>query len=117
MSRLDEVPPNAFGDGVERPHWGWWLSIIAGMSLTAALACDGGAYAWWSEHVTALFSRPLLIGIFIGAVALHVGEALYAYAIAPAAGQVASRWGWTLQTLTLGFPSLRLLLRRRAARP
>lgn len=114
MSRLDEGP-KAFGDGVERPHWGWWLSIISGMSLLTVLACDGDAYSWWSEHVTTLLSRPLLVGILIVAVALHVGEALYAYSIAAAAGQVASRWGWTLQTLTLGFPSLRLLLRRRAA--
>lgn len=116
MSRLDEVPPTAFGDGVERPHWGWWVSIILGMSLTTVLACDDRAYAWWSEHVTTLFPRPLLVGIFAFAWALHIGEALYAYSIAPAAGQVASRWSWTLQTLTLGFPSLRLLLRRRAAR-
>jgi hypothetical protein len=102
-------------NGVERPHWGWWVSIIAGMSLTTVLACSDAAYGLWSERVTTLFSRPLLVGIFVGAVALHVGEALYAWRIAPAAGATDHRLGWALQTLTLGFPSLRLLLARRRA--
>jgi hypothetical protein len=112
MTPLEQAPP----DGVERPHWGWWLAIVGGMSLLAVLAGDDRAYALWSEHVTTLFSRQLLVGILVVAVGLHIGEASYAYKIAGSAGQVASRWGWTLQTLALGFPSLRLLLRRRAAR-
>lgn len=101
-------------DIVERPHIGWWLSIIGGLGLTAALALSDGAFVWWSESVTTALSRDLLRGIFYVAAFLHVFEGSYAFLLAKKLG-LASAPGWGLQTFILGFPSLRLLLRRRAA--
>jgi hypothetical protein len=45
--------------------------------------------------------------VFVVSVALHLGEAWYARRLAGGAR------GWFLQTLVLGYPSLRLLRRRR----
>lgn len=101
-------------DIVERPHVGWWISIIGGLGLTAALALSDGAFAWWSATVTTALSRELIRGIFYGAAFLHVFEASYAFSVAKKLG-LASAPGWGLQTFILGFPSLRLLLKRRVA--
>jgi Transmembrane protein 254 len=46
---------------------------------------------------------------FWGGVALHVGEAAYAYVTASRAGFTRSAPKWALQTLAVGFPSLRAL--------
>jgi hypothetical protein len=46
---------------------------------------------------------------FWGGVALHVGEAAYAYAEAKRAGFTRAAPKWALQTLAVGFPSLRAL--------
>ncbi len=82
------------------------------MSLLAVLALWDGAYAWWAAQVTTLFPQPLLRVLLLGAVAAHVGEGLYAYRLAARLGLAQSQRGWLVQTLILGFPSLRLLLRR-----
>jgi hypothetical protein len=101
---------------VERPHLGWWVSILLGMGLTSTLACSEQAYALWAEHVTGLLPRSLIQKIFAVAWLLHVGEALYARKLAKELdySDEATR-GWTFQTFLLGFPSLSKLLRRRAA--
>lgn len=107
--------PAQLADRVDRPHWAYWTSILFGMSLLALLALHDDTYAAWCTHVTTVFSRPLLRVLLIGAVAAHVGEAAYAYSLASRARLLNTRIGWTLQTLVLGFPSLRLLLRRARA--
>jgi Ca2+/H+ antiporter len=58
--------------------------------------------------------QPLLLGVLVAALVAHVGEALHAAKLAQALGSTAVA-GWALQTLLLGYPSLRLLLRRRAS--
>ena len=82
------------------------------MTLLGTLAFSQPFFTWWTTHLFRLPPMPVLVGIFIVAVALHVGEALYAFRVARAGSAPASAPGWMLQTLILGFPSLRLLLRR-----
>ncbi len=103
-------PPPA--DHVERPHVFWWSSILFGMSLLAVLALSDGAYALWESRVTTWLPQSLLRLILVAAVAAHIGEGLYAYRLAGRLGLQRSQLGWGMQTLVLGFPSLRLLLRR-----
>lgn len=103
-------PPRA--DHVERPHVFWWSSILFGMSLLALLALSDGAYALWESRVTTWLPQSLLRVVLCAAVAAHIGEGLYAYRLAGRLGLQRSQLGWGMQTLVLGFPSLRLLLRR-----
>jgi hypothetical protein len=105
----------AGSDTVDRPHVGWWVSVVGGMVLTGVLAFHPGAYAEWCALVTARIPQGLLRGIFVAALITHLGEGLYAWRLAQRAGLGSSATGWFLQTFTLGFPSLRLL-RRRAGR-
>jgi hypothetical protein len=101
---------------VQRPHLGWWISIVLGMSLLGVLAFDGPAYALWCRAVTGRLPQALLRWTFAIAVLLHIGEALYALWLARRSGLGASAAGWFLQTLTLGYPSLgrlRALARQR----
>ena len=99
---------------VTRPHIGWWLAIGLGLGLTFLLALSGSAYAAVAGLVPgfeAVFSRPVIQGIAVVAALLHVGEGLYAYRLARRSGLEATATGWGLQTLALGYPSLRLLRR------
>ena len=97
---------------VDRPHIGWWLIIIAGMTTLGVLAFDSVALAWWTSHLFWLPPQALLIAGFVAAVATHVAEAAYAFRLAKGGVAPAAAVGWTLQTLTLGYPSLRLLKQR-----
>ncbi len=103
-------------EGVERPHWGWWVSILAGMGLTGVLATSSSAFVWWSENVTDLLPRPLIAVVFAWACWLHVAKGLRAVRIAERAGlhETSLAWGW--QTFLLGFASLGLLEKRVAQR-
>ena len=95
---------------VERPHPGWWVAVLGGLGLTAVLAFDPAAYALWAREVTDALSPTVLRALLAAGVALHLAEALYAWRVARHAGLAAG--GWFRQTLLVGFPSLRLLLRR-----
>jgi hypothetical protein len=97
---------------IDRPHLGWWLAVIAGMTTLGLLAFNPAALAWWKSHLFWLPPAAVLIAVFVVAVALHVGEAIYAFRLARAGAAPDSAVGWMLQTLTLGYPSLRLLLQR-----
>jgi hypothetical protein len=97
---------------IDRPHVGWWLSIGAGMTTLGILAFSPAALGWWTAHLFWLPPAAVLIAVFVVAVALHVGEAVYAFRIARSGAAPESAFAWMLQTLTLGYPSLRLLLRR-----
>ncbi len=94
---------------VLRPHPAWWILILGGLGLVAVLVHCDAAYEWWCEHVTDVFSRPVLWGIWIGAVFAHVLEARVAHRLAIRHGLHAVAPAWTLQTLLLGYPSLTLL--------
>ncbi len=92
-----------------RPHPLWWLLIVGGLGLVALLVHCDAAYQWWCEHVTELFTRPVLWGIWVGAVVAHVLEARHAHKLAVRHGLHEEATAWTLQTLMLGYPSLHLL--------
>ena len=100
-------------DVVERPALIWWLAVGGGLGLLFALAFSGGAFGWWVRRLP-MFPRRTLRAIAYIAIALHVGEAAYAYRVAKRAGL--DHRGWALQTLLLGYPSLRLLLPKARAR-
>lgn len=74
---------------------GWWLANLGGMVVYGVVAARSR-------------SRALRLGYAV-AVGLHVGEAVYAYVTVRrrASRPAAARWG--LQTLAVGFPSLREL--------
>ena len=93
---------------VKLPHWGWWLSIGSGLTLLSVLTLSSVAYAWWTSHVTTIFTPLVLQGLFAFAWLAHVMEAAYAYRLCRAHG--IPEWGWSVQTFVVGFPSLLLLL-------
>ncbi len=82
------------------------------MGMLAVLAFHAASYAVWCECVTPAFSQRLLQAIFVLAILTHLAEAVYGYRLARRAGLGEDATGWFLQTLTLGYPSLRLLRRR-----
>ena len=111
----DEERRSMTDDAVERPALGWWIAIGGGLGLLFALAYVPEAHALWRRHIGPMMPRKVLQGIAAAAIALHVGEASYAYVIARKHGmKTAGRWAW--QTLLMGYPSLRLLKRRIRAR-
>jgi hypothetical protein len=100
---------------IDRPHLGWWVSVLSGMVLLAVLAFDAGAYAVWCANVTTVLPQRLLQAIFIAALVTHLAEAAYAFRLASRSGLREDAGGWFLQTFLLGYPSLRLLRRRAEA--
>lgn len=100
------------GDDFEVPHAGWWTAIGLGLGTLAIVAFHDDTYAAWTRYVTAAVPQGLLQAVFVLSVAAHLGEALYARALARRLGLEAAAGRWFWQTLALGFPSLRLLRRR-----
>ena len=74
---------------------GWWLANLGGMVVYGAVAARSR-------------SRALRLGCAL-AVGLHVGEAVYAYVTVRRTASRAAAVRWGLQTLAVGFPSLRVL--------
>jgi hypothetical protein len=103
-------------DRVERPHWAWWLSILAGMAATGALALSATCYAWFAAHVAGWLPRWVIVAIFVWACWLHVKKGLRAVQLAERAGLHSTSLAWGWQTLLLGFASLALLEQRIARR-
>jgi 3beta-hydroxy-delta5-steroid dehydrogenase/steroid delta-isomerase len=101
---------------VDRPHWAWWVAILAGMALTGVLAISDRAYAGFSAHATGLIPRWAIAAAFVWACWLHVRKGLRAVQLAERAGLRETALGWGWQTFLLGFASLRLLERRIAQR-
>ncbi len=97
---------------VDRPHWGWWVSIGSGMTLLGTLAISSDAHALWSQGVTTWTPRWLLGAVFVWAVLFHVYKGMKAVRMAERAGLEETSLGWGWQTFALGFASLRLLERR-----
>ncbi|MFM8303127.1 MAG: TMEM254 family protein [Actinomycetota bacterium] len=80
----------------------WWVTNFGGVVVSGIVATRS--------------SSRTLRGIFAVAVALHVGEAAYAYAAARRAGSD-DAWKWGVQTLGVGFPSLFALHGRMGEHP
>lgn len=91
MSAMD-LPPFAEPDTFVPVAPKWWLSNFGGMVIFGMVT-------------TRSRSRLMRLG-FAAAVALHVGEAVYAYDKARRVGFSDSASRWALQTLGVGFPSL-----------
>jgi deazaflavin-dependent oxidoreductase (nitroreductase family) len=96
-------------EGVDRPHWGWWASILGGMTLLGTLTLSPEAHALWSRSVTSWTPRWLLAGVFVWALLLHVYKGMKAVRVAERAGLQRTSMGWGWQTFALGFASLRML--------
>ena len=100
---------------IDRPHGGWWASILGGLAVNGLVGFVPAAYDFWATHVTTALSAGLVQAIFVAAVVTHVAEGWYAHRLAVRAGLGSTAMGWFWQTLALGFPSLRLLRQRVAA--
>ena len=96
-----------------------YMLVIVGMT-TCHLGCYNphavpdqymGPIGWLFRYL--VYSHPLAIQvIYHSAIIVHVGEAIYSLHVAKSKGitDSATRLKWFLQTLLLGFGSLRLLL-------
>lgn len=84
-------------DVLDRPSFGWWLAVLGGMALLALIA--------WGWDILGLK------WLFIASLIVHFAEAVYAFKKA-AQAKVKMAKGWFWQTFLLGYPSLRLLLKR-----
>ena len=104
-------------EGVDAPHWAWWVAILAGMGATGALAISDACFGWFAAHVTGAIPQWAIGALFAWACWLHVKKGLRAVQLAERAGlrETSLAWGW--QTFLLGFASLRLLERRIAGQP
>ena len=98
-----------------RPSLFWFLLLDGGIIVLTKLALSKTAYDKVDDMTgDALPPRETLQAILIGTAVIHVTEAIVAGRMAKRRGL--SPRGWRLQTLVVGFPSLRAL-RRAAPRP
>jgi Domain of unknown function (DUF4499) len=96
--------------GVVRPSLFWFLLLDGGIVLLARLALSRGAYDQAGEMSgDRLPPREVLQVMLVGTAVIHAGEAVVAGRMARRRGL--SPRGWRLQTLIVGFPSLRALRR------
>ncbi|MEI6453436.1 MAG: DUF4499 domain-containing protein [Actinomycetes bacterium] len=98
-------------DDIDRPAWWCFAALDGPLLLLGLLACIP---SWAAQLRDSLWlpSQGLLLGLFIAALLVHLGEALFAYSRAKAAELPA--FAWALQTFVVGFPSLRKLLAHQA---
>ncbi|MEI7746561.1 MAG: DUF4499 domain-containing protein [Actinomycetota bacterium] len=96
---------------IDRPAWWYFAGLDGALLALGLLACIP---SWAAQVRDSLWlpSQGLLIGLFIAALLVHLGEALFAYSRAKAAELPA--FAWALQTFVVGFPSLRKLLAQEA---
>ena len=95
-----------------RPSWLWFLLLDGGIVVLSRLALNKPAYDKASEMSgDALPPRETLQALLVATAVIHSVEALAAGRMARRRGLSAR--GWRLQTLIVGFPSLRAM--RRAA--
>ncbi len=100
--------------GVVRPSLFWFLLLDGGIVALTKLAVSKTSYDKVNDMTgDALPPRETLQLTLIGTAVIHLTEALVAGRMAKRRG-IPPR-GWRLQTLVVGFPSLRSL-RRTAAR-
>jgi len=98
---------------VVRPSLLWFLLLDGGIVLLVQLAFNRPAYDRALEASgNRLPPREVLYSLLAATAVIHVGEALAAGGMARRRGR--SLRGWRLQTLIVGFPSLRALRRTTA---
>jgi Domain of unknown function (DUF4499) len=99
---------------LDRPNIFVWIAIIFGMLALFAAAFLPPVRPVKPIQELGLFIFRSVLALkllFVVAVGLHLGEALYAWFLARKADPInASGWFW--QTFMIGFPSLSLLLKR-----
>lgn len=95
--------------GVRRPAAGWWIAVLGGMAVLAAVAYVPPVHRWWRRASRVPVAPGAYRALLGAAVATHAVEAAAAARLAWRAGPGTDVPGWTLQTMALGFPSLRLL--------
>uniref|UniRef100_A0A0D6QXP4 3-beta hydroxysteroid dehydrogenase/isomerase domain-containing protein n=1 Tax=Araucaria cunninghamii TaxID=56994 RepID=A0A0D6QXP4_ARACU len=104
---------------VERPNIFAWLFCVGGMFLLLCVAFMPSSYlgplVWVKSFGILLFRsvRNLQILFWLSALT-HLIEAIYAYFLSQRVDPANAK-GWFWQTFALGFPSLRLLLKRAKA--
>src|SRR3984957_51563 len=100
--------------GVVRPSLFWFLLLDGGIIALTRLALSKTAYDKANDMAgDALPPRETLQAMLIGTAAIHMTEAIVAGRMAKRRGL--SPRGWRLQTLVVGFPSLRALRRTTAS--
>ena len=99
---------------VVRPSLFWFLLLDGGIIALTKLAVSKTAYDKVDDMTgDALPPRETLQAMLIGTAVIHATEALVAGRMAKRRGL--SPRGWRLQTLVVGFPSLRALRRTTAS--
>lgn len=98
--------------GIERPAAIWWWLIVPPMTLLGVLSASAAQAQAWRAWSGLPMDQLVYQWIFAGAMAAHVGEGAAAWWLAGRSAEAPRRLGWALQTLVLGYPSLRLLLQR-----
>lgn len=91
-----------------------WLAVILGMLGVFSAAClpPVGPLKWILDIHLLVFRSMLVIRlVFVVAMALHFGEAVYAWFLAKKVDP-RNATGWFWQTFALGIFSLRYLLKR-----
>lgn len=101
------------------PELYYWIASIGGMILTFCCAFVPspfmGVFEWIRQVALFIFRSQIIIrAVFVIAFLFHLGEGVYAWLLARRVDPANAK-GWFWQTLVLGFPSLRLLLRRSRA--
>ncbi len=107
-------------DYFEVADWYWYLSILAGLWLTFRVAFYesyanhelilGYKYIEWLSF-TIFRTQTIVQFVFYAAILAHLVEGLIAYYVARTSFKNTKNL-WFLQTLCLGYPSLRLVLNR-----
>lgn len=101
---------------VIRPSWGWFALLDGGLAALAVLALSERAHTKVTEDIGfPIPSQKRCQSILLGAAVVHVAEGLAAGPMARRRG--ISPKGWRVQSLVVGFPSLRLLRRLPPAAP
>jgi len=97
---------------VDRPAWGWWVSIVGGLLAFGVVAYCDPVWNAWSQHVLGFIPRFFYQVGFLAAVLTHVHKGQNAVRIAERAGLHETSMGWGWQTFILGFPSMGMLRKR-----
>ena len=100
---------------MEHPHPVWWLLVIGGLTLLAFQGFHAEFYAFWVDRVHPLPGQAVMAWIFYACIPIHVFEAGWAWRTAHRLGLSGHAAGWAAQGFALGWPSTRLLLRRKRA--
>lgn len=94
-------------DDISRPATGWFLVLDGGILALAILGTSAPAYRAVRARLP-LPPRRALVALLAGTAVVHLAEALVAFRTARGRGS-AVPGRWALQTLVVGFPSLRQL--------